>query len=93
MIMNKAFLLCMKNAILHLGKLSLALQMHFGLHSGKNHQKCLTLLTIRYFSKERCFSSRVGVLVPSEVAMRQYRAQHRCARTGLFSKDWLNCTP
>ena len=86
MIMNKAFLLCMKNAILHLGKLSLALQMHFGLHSG-------LLTTYKIFFKERCFSSRVGVLVPSEVAMRQYRAQHRCARTGLFSKDWLNCTP
>ena len=55
MIMNKAFLLCMKNAILHLGKLSLAIQMHFGLHSGKNHQKCLALLTIRYFLRKDAF--------------------------------------
>ena len=92
MIMNKAFLLCMKNAILHLGKLSLALQMHFGLHSGKKSSK-MSRFEKKIFFKERCFSSRIGVLVPSEVAMRQYRAQHRCARTGLFSKDWLNCTP
>ena len=92
MIMNKAFLLCMKNAILHLGKLSLALQMHFGLHSGKKSSKMSNFAHYKIFFKERCFSPRI-VLVPSEVAMRQYRAQHRCARTGLFSKDWLNCTP
>ena len=55
MIMNKAFLLCMKNAILHLGKLSLALQMHFGLHNGKKSSKMSLALKKKYFLRKDAF--------------------------------------